>query len=246
MFKTWQAAMRELCAHNGSVELLPMIEGGETLPLVRARLLAVDAKDGSLVVEKPTNMLQAEALRKGVAVGVYLLSTPSRMKAKSRVIDVGRFKLNAKTRVTAVRLEAVTAVESAQRRSCFRLSTLGITTQPVKLTHGNWPAGQPPIKATMIDISDRGIGLTVNMEHQLAQGMKDQPYDVSIQLPGEAEAMELVGRVVRVIETAFSTVTLGLQFEFTTLAQQRRVERIVQHFSVAQQRKQLSRMRGAG
>ncbi|MEM1027918.1 MAG: hypothetical protein AAGJ38_07520, partial [Planctomycetota bacterium] len=73
-----------------------------------------------------------------------------------------------------------------------------------------------------------------------------QVYQVVVPLPGQDEDLQLDACLVRVVETEFNTVTLGFQFDFESLGQQRRVERTVQQFSVAQQRKQLQRMRGAG
>ncbi|MEM1356517.1 MAG: hypothetical protein AAGH88_16730, partial [Planctomycetota bacterium] len=94
MSKAWRATVGELALHNAAVELVPVTEKGVELPRVRARLLKADENDGSLIVEKPGNLKQAEALAKGVAVDVYVITDHSRMKARSRVIDLGLFNLN--------------------------------------------------------------------------------------------------------------------------------------------------------
>jgi len=243
--RTWQAVAGELATHNGPVEIVPMTGQGESLPRFRTRLLRADAKDDSLIIETPSNTQHAQMLAKGVGVEVYLVTGSTRMKAASRVIDVGLFRLNKQTKVMAVRLEPMQQIASAQRRACFRLSTVSMG-MSAKLRHQSWPASQRAISAKVQDLSDRGLGLTAGMAVELAQKMKNQVYRVVVPLPSAAESLELDARLVRVIETEFRTVTLGFQFEFENLSEQRRVERMVQQFSVQQQRKQLKRMRGVG
>lgn len=243
--KAWHATVAELSSQNKPVEVVPMTESGEQLPRFRARVLEANAKEGSLIIEKPSNVPQAQGLAKGVAVEVYVITGSARMKAASRVIDLGWFKLNKQTKVMAVRLEPMKHIASAQRRACFRLSTAGMG-MSAKFRHAAWCAAQPPIAAKVLDLSDRGLGLTVGLEIELALKMKDQVYQVAVPLPGQDESIDLDARLVRVIETEFNTVTLGFQFEFQNIKEQRRVERVVQQFSVAQQRKQLKRLRGAG
>lgn len=245
LIRTWQAAVGELATHNGPIEVVPMTSQGEALPRFRARLLEANQKEGSLIIEKPANAAHAQILTQGVAVEVYVITGATRMKAHSRVIDLGWFKLNKHTKVMAVRLEPMKQIASAQRRACFRLSTASLG-MSVKLRHEKWPATQRPIVAKVADLSDRGLGLTVGLEAELAQKMKDQVYQVVVPLPGQDESLELDARLVRVIETDPRTVTLGFQFEFLNLNEQRRVERIVHQFSVEQQRKQLKRRRGTG
>lgn len=245
MARSWQAAVSELATHNGPVELVPITESGEALPRFRVRLLDASDKDGTLTIEKPSNPAQAQTLAKGTAVEVYVITGANRMKAVSRVMDVGLFRLNKQTKVSAVRLEPMKGIASAQRRACFRLSTVSIG-MSAKVRHATWPASQRSIAAKVLDLSDRGLGLTLGMEVALAQKMKDRVYQVVIPLPGQDEPLELDARLMRVVETEFQTVTLGFQFEFKNLNEQRRVERTVQQFSVEQQRKQLKRMRGAG
>ena len=245
MIKAWQTTVVELAQHNGAVDVVPMTEQGVELPRFRARLLKADDGQGGLIVEKPAGLKKATPLAKGAAVELYLITGNTRMKARSRVIDLGWFNLNAQTKVMAARLEPVRDVASAQRRACFRLSTasLGI---PAKLRHEAWPESQSPISAKVLDLSDRGIGLTAGLDLKLAEKMLDRVYQLDVPLPGQDEALGLDARLVRVVETEFKTVTLGFQFEFESLGQQRRLERTIQQFSAAQQRKQLQRLRGAG
>lgn len=242
---TWLTTVAELASQNKTVELRPMTERGEELPSFRARLLQADEKDGSMIVEQPMHVEQARVMAKGVAVEVYVITNATRMKARSRVIDLGRFSLNKQTKVMAVRLEPVEDISSAQRRACFRLSTAGMG-MSARFRHPDWPETQPDVKAKALDISDRGLGLTLEMDAALAKSMLDQVYGVFVPLPGQEESLELDARLVRVVETEPMTVTLGFQFEFPNLNQQRRVEQVIQQFSVAQQRKQIRRMRGAG
>ncbi|MEM1108818.1 MAG: PilZ domain-containing protein [Planctomycetota bacterium] len=247
MVKAWRATLAELAQHNRPVEVVPVTDGGVELPRIRARLLSADAGDGSLVVEKPGSLKQAEVLTKGVAVEVYVITASTRMKARSKVIDVGWFKLNAKTRVTAVRLQPVKGIASAQRRASFRVSTsaLGMTAE---LRCPEWPEDRDPFTMRVLDLSDRGVGLSAAMEFEAGQQMEGKIYAVHVPLPGEDESLDLEARLVRVIDKQAEAngVTLGFQFEFADLNEQRRVERIIQQFSAHQQRKQLQRMRGAG
>lgn len=241
----WHAALGELCACNGPVELVPRTDTGEALPRVRARLLRADAADGSLIVEKPAAQPQAEVLRKGVAVEMYVTTATSRMKAWSAVLDLGRFSLNEQTRVIAYRLEPVRDIASAQRRACFRLPTAGMA-MGAGLWDPAWPEFQPRVEGHVTDLSDRGVGITAALEIELARQMQGRVYKLSIPLGEAGEALDVDARMVRIFESESDTVSLGLEFEFTGLAEQHRVEHMLQQFSVEQQRKQLRRMRGTG
>ncbi|MEM9417578.1 MAG: PilZ domain-containing protein [Planctomycetota bacterium] len=242
---TWRATLADLASQNKTVEIRPMTNRGEELPSFRARVLQADDKDSSLIIEKPANIEQAQVIAKGIAVQVYVITGTTRMKADSQVIDVGRFSLNKQTKVMAVRLEPVKNISSAQRRACFRLSTAGMG-MIARFRHPDWSASKPDLKAKAIDISDRGLGLTVAMDLEAAKQMIDEVYGVLVPLPGQEESLELDARLVRVVESDLGMVTLGFQFEFCNLNEQRRVEQVIQQFSVAQQRKQIRRMRGAG
>lgn len=244
--KAWQAALAKLGDQNGPIEVVPRTATGKELPHVRARVLGVNKQDGSLVIDRPDNQPQAKALQRGVNVELIAFLGASRMSGKSTVLEVARFKLNAQTRVMAVKLGPVSNIASAQRRSCFRLETAAIKVGPVKLRHESWPAEQETLQGQLMDISDRGLGVNVGLDRELAEAMRGQVFDVAVNLPGEGGKLELAGRVVRVVDAAYATVTLGVQFEFQTVAEQRQVENVVQQFSVEQQRKQLRRLRGAG
>ena len=244
--KSWRAALDRLADHNGPIEVVPRSDRGEELPHIRARVLGVNGRDGSLVIDKPEGQPQAAALRPGVAVQLIVFNGAARMSGESRVLDVARFKLNTQTKVTAVKLGPVSSIASAQRRSCFRLDTAALSIRPVELRHPLWPADQDALRGRLLDISTRGLGVSLAMDPQLAEALLGQVYALGVRLPEGGGALELAGRVVRLVESAYATVTLGIQFEFETLAQQRRVENVIQQFSAAQQRKQLRRRRGAG
>lgn len=246
LMKSWRAAVSTLSESNGALEVTPLNAEGQRLPHIRGRLLSVDEKDGSLVVEKPANQPQAVALRKGVAVEIVVILGSTRLRADAVVADLGRYSLNKQTKVMAIKLGSVTGVASAQRRACFRLSTAGLKLKPVRLNHEGWTPGQTPLETQLIDLSDRGLGVGLRMELDLAEKMIGQVFEVTVDLPGEDGPLKLDGRVVRVVDEGHGLVTLGMQIEYVTVAEQRRVEQIVQQFSVEQQRKQIRRLRGAG
>ncbi|MEM7626448.1 MAG: PilZ domain-containing protein [Planctomycetota bacterium] len=246
LIRSWHAALARLAEQNGPIEVVPRTATGEELPHVRARVLGVNAKDGSLVIDKPEGQPQAKALRRGVAVELIAFLGAARLRGESTVVDVARFRLNADKQVMAVKLGPVINIASAQRRSCFRLDTAALNTSPVRLTHEAWPNDQEPLTGQLLDISDRGLGVSVGLDRELAEAMRGQVYRVAVKLPGEDSPLELAGRVVRVVESAYATATLGVQFEFETLPEQRQAENVVQRFSAEQQRKQLRRLRGAG
>ncbi|MEM8737548.1 MAG: PilZ domain-containing protein [Planctomycetota bacterium] len=231
-------------AHNGPAEVVPFTASGEAMPHLRVRVLGVE-DDGSIYLERPGGTSRADGLPPGTPVEIYLIHAATRIKGRSAVLERCRFRLNARTEIDALRFSPVTAIASAQRRACFRLPTAGMS-MLVQLRHAAWPEDQAPLKAKVADLSDRGMGITLPVPLTLAQKMKDCDFDAAICLPDEAEPLTVPIRVVRVFETAYRTVTLGCQFEFVSLTQQRHVERAIQQFSVAQQRQQLRRTRGAG
>ncbi|MEL7088665.1 MAG: hypothetical protein AAGL98_09540, partial [Planctomycetota bacterium] len=197
----WQTALTKLEEHNGPIEVTPRTAAGQTLPRVRARVLGVNAQDGSLVIDRPDGQPQAKALQRGVDVELIAFLGASRMRGRSTVVEVARFKLNAQTKVTAVKLGPVTGIASAQRRGCFRLDTAGLNLCPVKLRHESWPADQDTLEGQLLDISDRGLGVGLGLEPELAEAMRGQVYGLGVKLPGEGGGLELAGRIVRVVET---------------------------------------------
>jgi len=245
MAKAWTAAVQTLAAHNGSLEMVPLTPRGEELPQVRGRVLAVEA-DGQLMVEKPAGTPQASALVKGVALSLFVVQGQTRLNAESKVLDLGHYRLNAQMRVLAVQLESPRTVVSAQRRTGFRLITAAMNFAPVGMHGGGVPSVPSPLSAQLMDLSDRGAGLVVRLAPDEAKAMVGTVFALTLKMPGEASALVIDGMVVRTYMLDEATQHLGIQFEFESGGQRRRVERVIQQFSADQQRKQLRRMRGAG
>ncbi|MEM6459169.1 MAG: PilZ domain-containing protein [Planctomycetota bacterium] len=246
----WRESAKSLAEQNGSVEVVPLAADGAELCRLRLRLYAVTA-DGSLVVERPEHLPPDEALTRGDRVDVYCITDRQRLRGRASVADVGRFRLNAQTRVAALRLGPVSGVASAQRRACFRLSTLGLNLTVRGRVEGG-ADGPAALRGRLLDLSDRGLGVEVSLEPDAAAELKQRRLAWSLRLPGgdreggDGVALEVAGRVVRCIPDGPRRVTLGVQFEFAGLQEQRRVERLIQQFSTRQQRKQLQRLSGVG
>ncbi|MEM6854353.1 MAG: PilZ domain-containing protein [Planctomycetota bacterium] len=245
----WRDSAAALVERNGSVEVVPLAADGGELCRLRLRLYAAPA-DGSLVVERPEHLPPDEALTRGDRVEVYVITDRQRLRGRAAVADVGRYRLNGQTRVAALRLGPVSGVASAQRRACFRLSTLGLNLT-VQGRVESAADGPGTFRGRLLDLSDRGLGVEVSLEPEVAAGLKQRRLGLSLRLPGgdgggDGVALDVAGRVVRCIPDGPRRVTLGVQFEFSGMQEQRRVERAIQEFSTRQQRKQLQRLSGVG
>lgn len=244
--KAWQAAIETIAPVNGPLDVVPLNEQGKPMPRARGRLLAVDPSTGVLTVEKMANQQSAEALRKGTTVEVFVVVGQSRIKASSRVIAVGLFQLNPQTRVMAVQLEPVRDITPAQRRRSFRLSTKALLMPTARLTRGTSGRGSSTFEAILLDLSERGANVLVRMELAVARSLQGQRLKLHVELPEVAEPLELDTRVMRVYDQSVGNPTLGLHFEFSSVTEQRRVEKVILHFSAEQQRKQLRRAKRVG
>jgi len=215
------------------------------MPQARLRLLAL-TDEGGLVIERPHGAGPASALLEGVEAVVYVIQGVQRMKARSRVVSVAPFPLNDQMTVRAATLERPWDVSSAQRRECYRLPTGHLDLPPVRLT----PLVEVPNfdgwDGRMLDLSDRGIGLSLPVRAERALSLVDRSVNLAIHLDEGGSSLRVKARVVRMFPDPEGRACLGMLFEHDTMIEQRAAQNAIQAFSMEQQRRELRRIRGTG
>ena len=239
--QAWLAAVGELSRVNGSVEVHARNPADASVTAFNARVLEADAETGSLVLERPPS-LPAALLGPAAGVRLFLQVGDLRLAARSRVARTGRYRLNPQTRVTAVALDPVTEVTTSQRRACFRVSMLGGEPPDVRLVHPD----HPPLDATLVDLSETGVGLTCTLTPAEARTLCRSSVRIVLRLDDDQPPLELDAQVVRLDPQPRDACRLGLRFVFASAPDRQAAERRIQKVAADRQRLQLRRHREAG
>lgn len=129
----WQTIAARTAARNGLVEIRPDLEtegAGNDAGSVRVRLLHAD--DAGWLVEEPGDHGQ-RSIEPGMHVIGVINNGSQRLGFRSLVLARESCQLNAKRRLSALRLGEPTEVHSAQRRAFYRVATQGLQVPPVWL-----------------------------------------------------------------------------------------------------------------
>ena len=241
----WRDALDALSVRNTPMEIVPLSVQGEPMPQARLRLLAM-TEDGGLIVERPDDAGPAQEINARVEVAIYVVSGAQRMKARSRVVSVGPFALNEQMTVPAATLAPPTGVQSAQRRECYRLPTGHMDLHPVRLSPLVPVPNFDGWDARMLDLSDRGIGLSLPVKTERAMALVGRTVNLDLQLVEKGPPLKVKARVVRVFGNDKGKACVGMAFEHESMVEQRRTQNAIQAFSTEQQRRELRRTRGTG
>ncbi len=132
----WRRSLEQILERNGALEItLPRLfdggggsgqQDGVWRNLVwRVRILSLS--DTEIVVEQPTAMGEPINLRDGVDLVAVMPIGQNRWMFHTRVVGTTRVALaGGRQTTTAVRLVMPTTVERCQRRSFYRISTVGL------------------------------------------------------------------------------------------------------------------------
>ena len=235
---TWDDALRQLAPVNGAVEVGLAGEDEAQVAPWRTRLLSVS--DGGIVIQLPDADEAVAHMRRDAEVVLYLMLGQARVAGRCRVGDVGRYKLSASSKVTALQLDHPASVHSAQRRAAFRLSTAATPSIGLMLT---LPGHASPTPCRLLDVSEFGVGLSLRMELETAEQWLGLVVSLTMQLPMQPP-LSLSGEVVRAAPGGYPNPTIGVRFKFDSDGAARRAQRQLQQFTAAQQRAQLRRLRG--
>jgi c-di-GMP-binding flagellar brake protein YcgR len=235
----WIGLLRTMCERNESLEVHTPGAGGAGDHAFNARLLEVNPESGAFVLERPPNAPPG-VLAKDQPVKLYVMVGSTRVGAVSKVLTLGKFRLNDKVRVVAAQLEPARRIGPSQRRASFRASTVGAEIQGV-LIH---PSQGPPVPAQLVNISEGGAGLVVNLHQKQLERLLAESTRITLPLDPKEPAIDAGCQIVR-HDKCKGGFNLGIKFDFDSPADQRQAAAMLQKFSMAQQRLQLRRLRSA-
>lgn len=237
----WRKIAERAAARNGLVEIRPDLEAegaasdGEP---VRVRLLDVDQT--GWLVEDPGDYDQ-RPIEPGMHVLGIINNGSQRLGFRALVLARESAQLNAKRRLTALRLSEPAEVHSAQRRAFYRVATQGLQVPPVWLwgLSGDQDAVRqvephiqrwtragddaevdldgirPPVGAFLTgqlhDISGGGMAVMLDPRH-IAPLREVSRLWLEFYLPTLSSPLAAAGKPVRLTKRSAVAVLLGIAF----------------------------------
>ncbi|MEM7575835.1 MAG: PilZ domain-containing protein [Planctomycetota bacterium] len=248
---TWHRAVDELIDHNGTMEIAWQPEAGSDLPPLRQRVrpfeLHVQNGSDTLILERPrpTNDHPKPTPSRS-RVDVYLHTEMLRLVASYEVIEAFSHQLNERQRLTALRLQRVGDIGSAQRRSSFRVDTSAAGFDRVTINDvGDSGLGLQPILGHLLNLSAGGVGVRVELPADQLEGMRGHAFDFIVSPPQREDAFTIPARVRRIVKEAANRTYVGLEFEFEDNARHRSIAETLARLAADLQREQLRRRRTA-
>lgn len=144
----WRRSLQQIYERGGALEVTParhadeVVHGGEpggagAHLIWRVRILALS--DEEIVVEQPSALGQTIRIEDGVELVGVIAVGQNRWMFRTRSLGRGVAALNATRDMAALRLAMPTTVERCQRRSFYRISTIGLELPQVDC----WPVVDP-------------------------------------------------------------------------------------------------------
>ncbi len=250
--KNFLANVRALAERDGTVELrAESTPTGSVGTTYKTRVLEV-MDDGELLIDVPAFPEANEQLTRGAQVSILAVHESRRLVGYATVLGVEQFELAGGHCTRALRVGRATSVESAQRRRFFRANAGGAVAHPAELflldpaTDDRTPIERRPIKAWLLNIGGGGVGVTVDQGSTLGPSLRRTTrFLTSLTLPGEAQRLDVVTKLVHIQAMHKDTLYLGFEFLFADRAEQRRVEDLIIRVNTLLQRQQIRRQRGA-
>ncbi len=242
-----------------------------TPPTVRTRLLRVD--DRGMFVERPAKPAGSENLftRPGQPLRGVVHHGHARWAFVTSVIKAVRYQLNEQQTVPAIQLAGPQHPRNAQRRSFYRVSTVGAPLAPLQLwplkdidscipaeqanqarhrdpDHPPPPARMPELgahfTADLLDISGGGLsfGLSLSFDSLFDE---HEYYWMQLDLPEVPVPLYVAGRAIRVSrDTARAYIQVGVGFVFDHHPSHRPfIEQHICRYAAYEQRRKLKRQR---
>jgi hypothetical protein len=242
-----------------------------TPPTVRTRLLRVDER--GMFVERPAKPAGSENLftEPGRSLRGVIHYGHGRWAFTTAVVRAVRYRLNDQQTVPAVQLAEPQQPRNAQRRSFYRVSTVGAPLPPLQV----WPlhdvescipaeqANQarhrdpdnppPPTRmpelgphftADLLDISGGGLAFGLSLTFD-ALFDEHEHYWMQLDLPEVSAPLYVAGRVIRVHrDAARAYIQVGISFVFDHHPSHRQfIEQHICRYAAYEQRRKLKRHR---
>ena len=221
--QAWKSGLDEAIVQSGgNVRLMPLVEdagfdeatnGGvlDCLPL------AVGG-DGELLDLQILNEVDHPSVRAVLAVdrecAVIVVTPLTRMLAPHRVVASVEHQLNTQRRVEGLRLRRCGPITSGQRRTAFRVRTLGLAFKEVQLSAVNGGV----VTGMLANLSSTGAGLKTDLYALADADLQGDAMVLTLRREAEDPPLRLPCRLVRVGEPLGRTLDLGLIFDLERTA----------------------------
>lgn len=258
----WDRALHDLIDRNSTVELAAVVSApagdqGEPvdLPRYKVRPLAYDPEQRILTTERARPRPgEPHAIHTHQRVDVYIITDAMRLVAGHDVREIAPYQLNDEKRITAFTLARVGSIQSAQRRSYFRVDTTACAFNEITLNRCG-PTGRRlrPIRGRLINLSAGGVGLLVPMHHfqdeEDSENENTQPechYSVTLDLPNNPSPVSAPVKLRRAHPDKRGDVYLGMALDFDpAIPEHQRTQAALLRLTTDLQREQLRRRRSA-
>ena len=214
----WQAGLeRAVVESGGNVRLMPLAEEAvEGLGLSDGLFdcLPLDVSDGAGALQvQVLGGVDEPAAKRALAAGqecaVIVMTPLTRMIATHTITGQVAFQLNERRRVEALQLRRVGAITSAQRRNAYRVRTLGLAFDHLRL---RGPGGAE-LGGVLGNLSATGAGLKVDLYELAEARLSGEGLHLELRPSEEAVTLDLPCRLVRVGDPLGRTLDLGVVFE---------------------------------
>jgi c-di-GMP-binding flagellar brake protein YcgR len=227
-----------LCDRNQSVDLVYVRTDGTTVS-AKVRLLGRETQE--ILITLPVVDGHPVPLREGESIGIYFLWEKQRFTFSSRVIDRRRWSPSRGSSIPALAIQVPDGLRRAQRRECFRLSTLHLPTAvaTVRIVNSN----RKPLQGVLADVSETGCALLVNCSNAevFARG---QTLTVTFSLPDLPEPLEITGDLRwHAFEEEDQRVRVGVQWDLDLSRKlDRQIQELLGRAIMEEQRRMLRRL----
>jgi len=167
----WRRSLEQILERNGALEItLPRYfadgkpEGDESDAIGQNliwRVRLIGLTDTEIHVEQPSTLGQTIALEEGIDLIGVLAIGQNRWMFETRNLGRAKAKLNASREIVVLRLKMPTHVERCQRRSFYRISTVGLVLPKVEcwpvLDQGSLPTAEASNQTRIMMLEDEQI-----------------------------------------------------------------------------------------
>lgn len=240
----WRAMLSVLAFRDAPVELSRRDAKSDGPPIVyRSRLFEVQP-DGSMIVERPSQVVLDKAFSKGDDVELLIMNSGERLVATCTILDTHIRQINPTVRVTCHRLSPGRRPQREQRRAFYRVNVAALPIDPVALEYKTEDDDDHLLfPATLVNLSGGGLGVIVRGNRQLLSRIKRVH---ALHCTARFETGETIHTPVRVahIEARDEDLLyLGLQIVIDDDPRTHAVEDQLVHLCAMFQRSQLQRRR---
>ena len=213
--------------------------------IYRSRLFEVE-EDGSIIVERPAQVIYDKSFGPGDDVELLLMSNGDRLIATTTIRDAHIRQINPTLRVTCYRLSPGRRPQRDQRRAFYRVNVAALPLDPVILKVQQ-PSDDPEasdtaiVKGQLVNLSAGGLGVSVCSKREVLGMLKRTRQLECVARFDDGYALSLPTSVAHLSARGDDLLYLGLKVQIDDEAYARNVEDQLLHLCAQFQRAQLQR-----